>query len=61
MIPDYTYGGQWFDDMGYSVFALPDSPALGVDINMTPGLSRGDIQSVTALMKGAGLDPYSGE
>jgi hypothetical protein len=59
MVPDYTYPGQWFDDMGYSVLTLQHAPQLGVDLNSTPGLGRSDIKMLTQTLQGSGLDPYS--
>lgn len=59
MVPDYTYPGQWFDDMGYSVFSLQSMPSMGVDINTAPGLNRSDIKMLTQTLQGSALDPYS--
>jgi hypothetical protein len=61
MVPDYTYPGQWFDDMGMSVFNLDQSPILGVDLNTSPGLNRGDVISLTRSLRDSGFDAYGGE
>ena len=61
MVPDYTYPGQWFDDMGMSVFNLDQSPILGVDLNTNPNLNRGDVINLTRSLRDSGFDAYGGE
>lgn len=59
MIPDYTYPGQWFDDMGAIAFAIKPSPVLGFDLATTAGLTRTDLMNIATSVRGSGVDPYS--
>jgi len=59
MIPDYTYPGQWFDDMGAIAFSIKPSPILGFDLGTTAGLNRTDLMSMATAIRGSGSDPYS--
>jgi hypothetical protein len=58
--PDYTYGGQWFDDMGSLVFSFRNAPMTGVDIARA-GLTRDQANDMAASLLRAGLDPYEDE
>lgn len=57
---EYTYGGQWFNDMGSLIFSMPDEPAMGVDIARA-GLSRAQANDMAAALIKSGLPPAYGE
>lgn len=46
---EYTYGGQWFNDMGSLVFSFNDEPLLGVDIARA-GLTRAQANDMAAAL-----------
>lgn len=54
---DYTYGGQWFDDMGALALTFSDAPRTGVDI-ATAGLSRSQANDMAKHMVRTGISPY---
>lgn len=57
---EYTYGGQWFDDMGSLIFSMPGEPAMGIDIARA-GLSRAQANDMAAALLKSGLPPaYEG-
>lgn len=54
---DYTYGGQWFDDMGSLALYFAEAPATGVDIARS-GLTRSQANDMAGQMKNAGVTGY---
>ncbi len=53
---DYSYGGQWFDDMGALALAFSDAPVMGISLarsgvsssqanDMAKNLLRADVQA----------------
>jgi hypothetical protein len=46
---EYTYGGQWFDDMGSLAFSFSQDPATGIDIARA-GLSRAQANDMAAAL-----------
>lgn len=57
--PEYTYGGQWFDDMGAAALAISQSPVVGVDVTTTPGLDRNEYNDIIHNLVQANYNPYS--
>lgn len=55
--PDYTYGGQWFDDMGGLVLAFSDAPAMGVSLARS-GVSRSQANDMAKNLLKADVAPY---
>lgn len=53
---DYTYGGQWFNDMGSLIFSLSGDPAMGIDIARS-GLSRAQANDMASALIKSGLPP----
>jgi hypothetical protein len=53
----YTYGGQWFDDMGALALSFMDQPALGVDIANTP-IPRNQQNELAKNMLGSNMEAY---
>lgn len=60
MEPEYSYAGQWFDDMGSLALSFKDSPALGVDIARAH-LRRGEANDMALNILRAGISPYAEE
>lgn len=58
--PDYTYGGQWFDDMGSLAFSFKDAPITGVDIARA-GLTRAQANDLATQLLNARINPYQME
>lgn len=44
---EYTYGGQWFNDMGSLTFSMSGDPFLGIDIARA-GLTRAQANDMAA-------------
>lgn len=57
---EYTYGGQWFDDMGSLVMYFQDEPATGVDIARA-GLTRDQANDMATQLKNSGISAYDDE
>jgi hypothetical protein len=57
---DYTYGGQWFDDMGALAAAFPDGPTTGIDIARA-GLTRAQANDMAKNLIRSGITPYDEE
>ncbi len=57
---EYTYGGQWFDDMGALALTFSDAPRVGVDI-ATSGVSRADANDMAKHMVRTGISSYDDE
>lgn len=54
---EYTYGGQWFDDMGSLALAFKDSPTVGVELANNP-LDRLQTNQLAKNLMGSGISPY---
>lgn len=54
---DYTYGGQWFDDMGGLAFAFAEAPVMGVSLARS-GVSRGQANQMAKNLLRANIQPY---
>ena len=54
---EYTYGGQWFDDMGSLALSFTDSPRVGIDIARS-GISRGQANDMATNLLSSGIAPY---
>lgn len=57
---EYTYGGQWFDDMGALALSFYDAPVTGVDISRA-GLSRAQANDMAKNLMRSGITPYETE
>lgn len=55
--PDYTYGGQWFDDMGALALTFQDAPRTGIDIARS-GISRSQANDMAKSILNTGISPY---
>lgn len=54
---EYTYGGQWFDDMGALALTFSDAPRMGIDIARA-GVSRAQANDMAKHLVRTGLSPY---
>jgi hypothetical protein len=54
---EYTYGGQWFDDMGALALSFGDSPTVGVELANNP-LDRLQTNQLAKNLMGSGISPY---
>ena len=57
-VPEYQYGGQWFDDMGALALSFPDSPTVGIDLARTQ-MTRAQTNDLASNLGKAGIQPYS--
>ncbi len=57
---DYTYGGQWFDDMGALAMSFADGPTTGIDIARA-GLTRAQANDMAKNLLRSGITPYEEE
>lgn len=57
---DFTYGGQWFDDMGALVASFADAPMTGIDIARA-GLTRAQANDMAKNLITSGITPYDEE
>ena len=57
---DYTYGGQWFDDMGALAMTFADGPTTGIDIARA-GLTRAQANDMAKNLLRSGITPYDEE
>lgn len=55
--PIYSYGGQWFDDMGALALTFADSPRVGIDIARS-GVDRAQANDMAKKLMLAGIAPY---
>lgn len=55
--PEYTYGGQWFDDMGSLALSFTGSPRVGIDIARS-GISRAQANEMATKLMSSGITPY---
>lgn len=53
----YTYPGQWFDDMGSVAMLLGNAGAAGIDMTSTP-LRRTDVNDLASLFLGGTPPAY---
>lgn len=54
---EYTYGGQWFDDMGSLALAFGDAPIMGVSLARS-GVSRDQANDMAKNLITSGITPY---
>jgi len=59
-VPEYTYPGQWFDDMGSLVASFMDAPAMGVELARS-NLKRDETNSVATNIIKSGTSGYPPE
>lgn len=58
--PEYTYGGQWFDDMGALALSFQGSPRMGIDIARS-GVSRAQANDMAKKLIDSGVSGYDDE
>jgi len=56
-VPEYSYGGQWFDDMGALALTFQNSPMLGIDLARTQ-MSRAQTNDLASNLNKSGIQPY---
>jgi hypothetical protein len=54
---EYTYAGQWFDDMGALALTFNDAPAMGVELANSP-LPRAQTNTLAKNLLGSNIAPY---
>ena len=54
---DYSYGGQWFDDMGALALAFSDAPVMGVSLARS-GVSRAQANDMAKNLLRADVTAY---
>ena len=57
---DYSYGGQWFDDMGALALTFNDAPVMGVSLGRS-GVSRAQANDMAKNLLKAGVPMYEDE
>lgn len=57
VMQQYTYPGQWFDDLGALVAGA--TPGMAWDLG-TADISRSDINDLLTAYQDMGIDPYPG-
>lgn len=57
---DYSYGGQWFDDMGALALAFADAPVMGVSLARS-GVSRAQANDMAKNLLRANVSAYDYE
>jgi hypothetical protein len=57
---DYSYGGQWFDDMGALALTFGDAPIMGVSLGRS-GVSRAQANDMAKNLIKAGVPMYEDE
>jgi hypothetical protein len=57
---DYSYGGQWFDDMGALALTFGDAPIMGVSLGRS-GVSRAQANDMAKNLLKAGVPMYEDE
>lgn len=57
---DYSYGGQWFDDMGALALAFGDAPMMGVSLGRS-GVSRAQANDMAKNLLKADVSAYDDE
>lgn len=57
---DYSYGGQWFDDMGALALAFADAPVMGVSLARS-GVSRAQANDMAKNLLRANVSAYDDE
>jgi len=55
--PEYTYGGQWFDDMGALALAFSEAPVMGIGIARS-GVSRDQANDMAKNLLVSNVAPY---
>ncbi|ATW69389.1 hypothetical protein SEA_OLICIOUS_8 [Streptomyces phage Olicious] len=54
---DYSYGGQWFDDMGALALTFGDAPVMGVSLGRS-GVSRAQANDMAKNLLRANVPAY---
>lgn len=57
---DYSYGGQWFDDMGALALTFGDAPVMGVSLGRS-GVSRAQANDMAKNLLRANVPAYEDE
>lgn len=57
---DYSYGGQWFDDMGALALAFGDAPVMGVSLGRS-GVSRAQANDMAKNLLRSNVPAYEDE
>lgn len=57
---DYSYGGQWFDDMGALALTFGDAPVMGVSLGRS-GVSRAQANDMAKNLLRANVPAYDDE
>ena len=57
---DYSYGGQWFDDMGALALAFADAPVMGISLARS-GVSRAQANDMAKNLLRADVPAYDDE
>lgn len=57
---DYSYGGQWFDDMGALALTFGDAPIMGVSLARS-GVSRAQANDMAKNLLRANVPAYEDE
>lgn len=57
---DYSYGGQWFDDMGALALSFSDAPIMGVSLARS-GVSRSQANDMAKNLLRANVTSYDDE
>lgn len=57
---DYSYGGQWFDDMGALALSFSDAPIMGVSLARS-GVSRSQANDMAKNLLRANVASYDDE
>ena len=57
---DYSYGGQWFDDMGALALAFGDAPVMGVSLGRS-GVSRAQANDMAKNLLRSNVPMYEDE
>ena len=54
---DYSYGGQWFDDMGALALTFGDAPAMGISLAQS-GVSRAQANDMAKNLLRSDVSAY---
>ncbi len=54
---DYSYGGQWFDDMGALALSFMDAPVMGISLARS-GVSRSQANDMAKNLLRSNISAY---
>ncbi|WAB09270.1 hypothetical protein SEA_STELLA_9 [Streptomyces phage Stella] len=57
---DYSYGGQWFDDMGALALSFAEAPVMGISLARS-GVSRSQANDMAKNLLRANVSGYEDE